>query len=196
MRRVARVLAASCVAVLMLVAGCGTGGGSGDGEYSFVSPGGKTRLFYPPDERGRLTGLNGESLLNPGEKIRLSDFRGQPVVLNVWGSWCGPCRSEIDDLKAVQSRLGDRVRVLGINVRDERSAASDFVRNHGVNYPSIYSPSGRALLALDGFPRSTVPATIVLDRQHRVAAVYLTEITRAGLLPKVRTIVQEPSGAK
>lgn len=195
----ARGLAVSCVAVLALVAGCGTGQDSSSqgGEFTFVSPGGKTRLFYPSAERGRLDGLHGESLLHPGQKIRLSDFPNQVVVLNVWGSWCGPCRAEADDLQAVQSQLGDQgVQVLGIDVRDDRSSASDFVRNHGVTYPSIYSPSGRALLALDGFPRSTVPATVVLDRQHRVAAIYLTEITKEGLLPKVRSIAGEQPAPK
>lgn len=197
MRRMVGTLAASCVAVLALVTGCATGddAAADNEQFTFVSPGGKTRLFYPPDERGRVTGLQGESLLRQGEKVGLSDFRGDVVVLNLWGSWCGPCRAEADDLQAVQDRLGDQgVQVLGINVRDDRSSASDFVRNHGITFPSIYDPSGRSLLALDGFPRSTVPATVVLDRRHRVAAIYLTEITKEGLLPKVRQLAgQQPA---
>ncbi|MDR7302371.1 TlpA disulfide reductase family protein [Haloactinomyces albus] len=195
MTRLMRVLAASAAMVLTLITGCATEDAVSQGnEFTFVSPGGKTRLFYPPEERGRVTGLHGESLLKQGQEIRLSDFRGEVVVLNVWGSWCGPCRSEADDLQAVQDRLGDRgVQVLGINVRDDRSSAADFVRNYGITFPSIYDPSGRSMLALDGFPRSTVPATVVLDRKHRVAAIYLTEITEEGLLPKVRTVAGEQS---
>lgn len=190
-----RGLTAVFVAVLALIAGCGTGKDavSDDGQFTFVSPGGKTRLFYAPNERGKVSGLHGESLLRPGHEIRLSDFRGQVVVLNIWGSWCGPCRAEADDLQAVQNEFGDRgVQVLGIDVRDDRSSASDFVRNHGITYPSIYDPSGRSLLALDGFPRSTVPATIILDRQHRVAAIFLTEVTKEGLMPEVSQIAGEP----
>lgn len=193
-----RASVAGCAALLALLSGCA---GSEDavsenGEFTFVSPGGRTRLFYPPEERGKVTGLHGERLLKPGKELRLSRFDGQVVVLNVWGSWCGPCRAESDDLQALQHKLGDQgVQVLGINVRDERKAASDFVRNFGLSYPSIYDPSGRAMLALDGFPRSTVPATVVLDRQHRVAAIYLTEITEQGLVPKVRDIANENPGA-
>ncbi len=189
-----RGVTAVCVVVLALVAGCATGQDAvtEDGQFTFVSPGGKTRLFYAPDERGRVSGLHGESLLREGQEIRLSDFRGEVVVLNIWGSWCGPCRAEADDLQAVQDELGDKgVQVLGINVRDDRSSASDFVRNHGITYPSIYDPAGRSLLALDGFPRSTVPATIVLDRRHRVAAIFLTEVTKEGLMPEVRHIATE-----
>ncbi|PRW63945.1 alkyl hydroperoxide reductase [Actinopolyspora mortivallis] len=188
-------MAVAAVALLGLLSGCTGGDGdtvSDDGQFSFVSPGGRTRLFYSPDERGAVTGLEGESLSDQDRKLRLSDYEGEVVVLNVWGSWCPPCRAEADDLQAVQDTLGDQgVQVLGINVRDNRAAAGDFVHNFGITYPSIFDPSGRAMLALDGFPRSTVPATVVLDRQHRVAAIYLTEVTEKGLLPKVRDIATE-----
>lgn len=190
--RSVRGLIATVAAILLLATGCATGTGTSSREFTFVSPGGKTRLFYAPDERGKVSGLHGEALLHPGQQIRLSQFRGEVVVLNIWGSWCGPCRAEADDLQAVYEALKDQgVTVLGINVRDDRQSAADFVRNHGITFPSIYSPSGRALLALNGFPRSTVPATIILDRQHRVAAIYLTAITKEGLLPKVRAVAKE-----
>ncbi|ASU80307.1 TlpA family protein disulfide reductase [Actinopolyspora erythraea] len=185
-------------ALFALLSGCA---GSDDavsdnGEFTFVSPGGKTRLFYSPGERGRVTGLEGEALADADRTLRLSDFREEVVVLNVWGSWCPPCRAEADDLQAVQDELGDEgVQVLGINVRDNRDAAQDFVHNLDVSYPSIFDPAGRSLLALDGFPRSTTPATLVLDREHRVAAIYLSEITEEGLLPKVRDVADETYGS-
>ncbi|MGJ7905705.1 TlpA disulfide reductase family protein [Actinopolyspora sp. H202] len=197
-RRGRPVAALALVALFALLSGCAGSENavSDNGEFTFVSPGGRMRLFYSPDERGRVTGLKGESLANADNTIRLSDFRGEVVVLNVWGSWCPPCRSEADDLQAVQDELGDQgVQVLGINVRDNRGAAKDFVHNLEVDYPSIYDPSGRAMLALDGFPRSTTPATVVLDREHRVAAIYLSEVTKKGLLPKVRDIANENSGS-
>ncbi|SDJ81457.1 Thiol-disulfide isomerase or thioredoxin [Actinopolyspora mzabensis] len=198
-RRAGRPVAAlALVALFALLSGCAGSENavSDNGEFTFVSPGGRTRLFYSPDERGRVTGLKGESLADADNTIRLSDFSGEVVVLNVWGSWCPPCRAEADDLQAVQDELDDRgVQVLGINVRDNRDAANDFVHNLDVDYPSIYDPSGRAMLALNGFPRSTTPATVVLDREHRVAAIYLTEVTEQGLLPKVRDIANENSGS-
>jgi hypothetical protein len=69
------------------------------------------------------------------------------------------------------------VQLLGIDVRDEvHSAPADFVHDTGITYPSIYDPPGRSLLVLNGYPRSVVPFTIVLDRAHRVAAVFLTAL--------------------
>ncbi|RKT84947.1 Thiol-disulfide isomerase or thioredoxin [Saccharopolyspora antimicrobica] len=184
-------------ATLALVGGCATQGDDAvatGGEFTFVSPGGQTRLFYAPDERGRVSGMSGESLLEEGKQLGLDDYKGQVVVLNIWGSWCGPCRAEADDLQAVQDKAGPKgVQVLGINVRDSRTAAVDFHRDRGLTYPSIYDPSGRSLLALRQFPRSTVPATIVLDRQHRVAAVFLTAMLESELLPEVEKVAAEPA---
>lgn len=184
-------------ATLALVGGCATQGEDAvatGGEFTFVSPGGQTRIFYAPDERGRVSGMSGESLMEEGKQLGLDDFKGQVVVLNIWGSWCGPCRAEADDLQAVQDKAGPKgVQVLGINVRDSRSAAVDFHRDRGLTYPSIYDPSGRSLLALRQFPRSTVPATIVLDRNHRVAAVFLTAMLESELLPEVEKVAAEPA---
>ena len=69
------------------------------------------------------------------------------------------------------------------------------VRDRGLTYPSIFDPPGRSLLALRGFPRNTVPSTIVLDRQHRVAAVFLTTLRVSELMPVVQRVAAEaPEG--
>jgi thiol-disulfide isomerase/thioredoxin len=182
-------------ATLLAMAGCSTGTGAvaRGGSFEFVSPGGRTDIFYdPPADRGAVGDLAGESLLEPGTTISLEEYRGQVVVLNVWGSWCGPCRAEADDLQRVADtgggHGGDAVAVLGIDVRDSRSAAADFVRNYQLSYPSIYDPPGRSLFALRGVPRSVVPLTVVLDRQHRVAAVFLRPVLASDLLPVVRRV--------
>ena len=82
---------------------------------------------------------------------------------------------------------------LGIDVRDERSAAEDFVTEPGITYPSLLDPAGRALLALQGYPRNVVPSTIVLDRQRRVAAIFLRRIIAGELLPVVQRLATEPA---
>ena len=129
---------------------------------------------------------------DPGARIGSADLAGQVSLLNVWGSWCGPCRAESDDLQRVQDQTRDQgVQFLGIDVRDQRGAAQDFHDNHDISYPSLFDPSGRSLLALDNFPRSTVPATIVLDRQHRVAGIFLTQVRDEELLPHVERVAQE-----
>jgi thiol-disulfide isomerase/thioredoxin len=185
--------------VLALVAGCATTGDdavakNGTGDFTFVSPGGQTRLFYAPNQRGRVSGLTGENLLQPGKQVSLADFPNQVVVINLWGSWCGPCRAEADGLQDVQSKTAAQgVTLLGIDERDSRQAATDFHQDRRLTYPSIYDPSGRTLLALQNYPRSTIPSTIVLDRQHRVAAIYLTEVLESDLLPEVQKVAAEPN---
>ena len=62
-----------------------------------------------------------------------------------------------------------------------------------MTYPSIFDPAGRALLGLSGYPRNVVPSTIVLDRAHRVAAVYLTRIALGELVPVLRRLAAEPA---
>jgi thiol-disulfide isomerase/thioredoxin len=195
MRTVVAVLACAAAACALLV-GCSTSKDAVETgqEFTFVAPGGQTEILYdPPESRGALRGLSGESLLNPGTTVGLDALPGRVVVLNIWGSWCGPCRTEADDLQFVaQETADDGVSVLGVDVRDDRAAATDFVRDRGITYDSIFDPPGRRLVSLKGYPRNTVPSTIVLDRQHRVAAVYLTAIRVPELIPLVKRLAAEP----
>lgn len=193
------LLAALCGAVLLSSCATGDDAVATGGTFDFVSPGGQTRIFYdPPAERGTLGELSGEDLMDEGRTISLTDFEGQVVVLNVWGQWCAPCRSEADDLEEVYQATKDLgVEFLGINVRDnQRDKAQDFVVDQQIGYPSIYDPSMRSLLALGrNYPTSVVPTTVVLDREHRVAAVYLTELLAEDLQPVVERVAAE-SGAE
>ena len=184
------------LAVLLVTAGCATGQDAvaRGGQFEFVSPGGQTKIHYdPPAERGAVRGISGDSLLEPGRTIGVDDYPGKVVILNLWGSWCGPCRAEADDLQRVaDATAGSGVVLLGIDLRDDRAAAADFVRDRGLSWPSIYDPPGRSLLGLRGYPRNVIPSTIILDRQHRVAAVFLVELLETDLLPVVQRIAAEP----
>jgi len=189
-------LVAAAALVIVTLAACATSKNAvatGD-DFTFVAPGGQSRIFYdPPVTRGTVHGLSGDSLLEPGHTIGIDDFPGQVVVLNVWGSWCGPCRAEAPGLEQTYEQThASGVTLLGIDVRDDRDAAADFVREHGITYPSIFDNPSRSLFALEGFPRNTVPSTIVLDRRHRVAAVFLTALRVAELMPVVQRVAAEP----
>lgn len=186
-----------CAALLVafVAAGCSTGSDAvvQGGTFEFVSPGGKTDLFYdPPESRGTIGDLTGPALMDD-RTIHLSDFAGKVVVINIWGSWCGPCRTETPELEKVfdeTETLG--VTFLGIDVRDDRSAAKDFVTDRRVRYPSIFDPSMRSLIALGkGYPTSVVPTTMVLDRKHRVAAVFLRALLAEDLRPVVQRVAAE-----
>jgi thiol-disulfide isomerase/thioredoxin len=195
-RRIAAALAVAASAMLLL-SSCATGDDAvaQGGTFDFVSPGGQTKIFYdPPSDRGTIGKLSGPDLMNEGQKVGVDDFEGKVVVLNVWGQWCGPCRAEADDLEQVYEQTKDSgVQFLGINVRDDtKNKAQDFVVDNKVSYPSIYDPSMRSLIALGkGYPTSVIPTTIVLDRQHRVAAVFLQELLAEDLLPVVQRVAQE-----
>ncbi|MEV0948049.1 TlpA disulfide reductase family protein [Rhodococcus sp. NPDC049939] len=190
-------LAAAVSAVAVLVSACASGGDAvaQGGTFDFVSPGGKTEIFYdPPADRGAIGALSGPDLMEEGKTISLDDFTGQVVVVNVWGQWCAPCRREASQLEEVYEETKDQgVAFLGINVRDnQQDKAQDFMIDNNVSYPSIYDPAMRTLIALGkNYPTSVVPTTMVLDREHRVAAVYLRELLAEDLKPVVERVAQE-----
>ena len=181
------------------VAGCSTGDDAvaQGGTFEFVAPGGKTDISYdPPAGRGKPGPLSGPDLLDPGKTISLSDFAGKVVVINVWGQWCGPCRAEIGQLQKVYDQTRDLgVAFLGIDVRDnDIDAPRDFVKDRRVTFPSIYDPAMRTMIAFGGkYPTTVIPSTVVLDREHRVAAVFLRELLAEDLLPVVRRLAAEPA---
>jgi thiol-disulfide isomerase/thioredoxin len=167
------------------------------GTFEFVSPGGKTDILYdPPPSRGRPGPLSGPDLADPAHTISLDDptFAGDVVVINVWGQWCGPCRAEVGQLQQVyDATRGAGVSFLGIDARDNnRQAALDFVDDRHLTYPSIYDPAMRTLIAFGGkYPTTVIPSTLVLDRQHRVAAVFLRELLADDLRPMVLRVARE-----
>jgi len=162
---------------LGLLAGCSTGDDAAvyGGSFTFVSPGGKTDISYAPADRGTVGTLSGPNLMT-GEPLSLSDFAGKVVVINFWGSWCSPCREEQPGLNLIASQLADKgVQFLGIDLKEPgRSAGQDYHRNFDVPYPSIYDQTMRTILSLRGYPAAYIPSIVVLDRQHRVAQIWLT----------------------
>ncbi len=192
MKRLLVIIAASA-----LVAGCATGDDAvaQGGTFEFVAPGGKTDIRYdPPADRGRPGPISGPDLMDTARTISLDDFAGKVVAVNIWGQWCGPCRSEMLQLQKVYDQTRDEgVVVLGINVRDnDIEAPRDFVTDRGITFPSLYDPAMRTMIAFGGrYPTTVIPSTVVLDRDHRVAAVFLRELLADDLLPVVRGLAGE-----
>ena len=195
-RAVGAVLAAAAVTL----AGCAQDSDNAQnavatgGNFEFITPGGEKVINYEESERKPLRTFSGEDVRDTEKTISLEDFEGEIVVLNSWGQWCAPCRAEADDLQEIHSELQKRKigTVLGINVRDYNPQVSnDFLEDNGLKYPSIYDPPFKTAAALGGVPTSVVPTTIVLDKQHRPAAVFLRSITAKDVLDVVDKLEKE-----
>ena len=130
---------------------------------------------FPP-----LTGVTVQ-----GGTFETSGLAGRPFVLNVWATWCGPCRREQPALQRVHDRYGDRVGFVGVNYRDDEAKARDWVREFGVSYPSLSDPSGRFAATL-GFP--FLPDTYVVDASGTIRYVVYGETDEqeiTGLIDRV-----------
>ncbi|MFD1146843.1 TlpA disulfide reductase family protein [Saccharothrix hoggarensis] len=191
----ARTAVAALVAALLALTACTTGDDAvvAGGEFQLVAPNGETKLRYDGDERKGIKGLTGPSLMEDGKTISLDDYAGKVVVVNIWGAWCPPCRTEAPELQKVQDEAGPLgVQVLGVDVKENSTEGPrDFMRNRQLSYPSIYDESGRAMLSFRGLPPNTVPSTFVLDKQHRVAAAFLGGVIASDLLPLVKELSAE-----
>ena len=197
-RAVGAVLAAAAVALPL--AGCSQDSDNAQnavatgGNFEFITPGGEKVINYEESERKPLRTFSGEDVRDTDRTISLEDYDGEIVVLNSWGQWCAPCRSEADDLQEIHSELQKRKigTVLGINVRDYNPQVSnDFLEDNGLEYPSIYDPPFKTAAALGGVPTSVVPTTIVLDKQHRPATVFLRSITAKDVMDVVDKLEKE-----
>ncbi|RKT57890.1 TlpA disulfide reductase family protein [Saccharothrix australiensis] len=181
--------------LLLVVAGCSTGGDAvvAGSEFQLVAPAGQVRIRYDGDQRKVVKGLTGPSVMDEGRTISLDDYAGKVVVVNLWGSWCPPCRTEAPELQKVQDEAGPLgVQVLGVSVKESSAdAPRDFMSNRKLGYPSIYDESGRSLLVFKGLPPNTVPSTFVLDKQHRVAAAFLVGVIASDLEPLVKELAAE-----
>jgi thiol-disulfide isomerase/thioredoxin len=95
-----------------------------------------------------------------GYERLLGQLTGTPVLVNVWGSWCGPCRDEAPDLARAHARYGDRVQFLGVDILDARESARAFMLEFGWSYPSVFDPPAAIR---DGLGLLGQPATLFYD---------------------------------
>ncbi|WP_159770304.1 TlpA family protein disulfide reductase [Streptomyces sp. HM190] len=129
-----------------------------------------------------------------GRPVRLSDYRGDVVVVNAWATWCGPCRAESPALDKVQRELREQgVRVLGVSTDAGRKNALAFQKELGLSYPSLHDPGGKQFLKL---PRGLVnpqilPFTLYIDREGRIAGATQTPVTTDDVRSAVTPILKE-----
>lgn len=180
----------------LLVTGCSeaTAGTPVDQpDQNYVSGDGAVTEVAAAD-RGDPVAMAGTTL--DDQRLDLASLRGKVVVVNVWGSWCPPCRKEAPALKrASVALMGADVAFVGIDTRDSDAAARAFVENVGIAYPNLSDPDGVLLLAFKGdLNPNAIPSTLVLDRQGRVAARVVGEVSEGTLRGLVEPLVAEAPG--
>jgi thiol-disulfide isomerase/thioredoxin len=166
-----RLLAlAALVLAAILGGGCGA---SENGEAGGSHPNyGKALAGAPPPLAALYKQPN--ELLPGGTDAyeeRIDQLRGYPVVVNVWASWCGPCREEFPVLQELSARYGKKVAFLGVNSEDSEDAAATYLREEPVPYPSYSDPDKDILGSMDG--RGGLPDTAFYDRSGEL--VYLKQ---------------------
>jgi thiol-disulfide isomerase/thioredoxin len=148
-----RRLAPFVLALALVAVGCGGGAGPDTTNGSLL-----------PEDPYELPEFDPASF-----EALLQELEGTPVVVNVWASWCGPCRDEAPHLAAAHAELGDRVQFLGVDILDEREAARRFMREYGWTYPSVFDLPGaiRDDLGLLG-----QPVTLFYDASGKLVSTW------------------------
>jgi thiol-disulfide isomerase/thioredoxin len=176
----------------LLLSACATPNASiqNSGEAGFISGDG-TATFLKIEERNSAPELI--ALDFNGNSIDLKNYKNKVVVLNVWGSWCGPCRKEASELQELYLKNKDSgVEFIGINIRDSRVAAEKFITNFGITYPNIFDRDGVKLLGFkDTLPANAIPSTVLIDKDGKVAASQLGPIERALIQGFISSLVDE-----
>ncbi|MER7110476.1 TlpA family protein disulfide reductase [Streptomyces sp. NPDC000229] len=190
------LLTAGALAAAFTLTACsgdsnGTAGGGGNTNFVTNTGGIDT---VAKGERKAPGKLAGETL--DGKQLDVAGLKGKVVVLNAWGSWCAPCRAEAKHFTKVAKELKSQgVEFVGINTRDpNKQPALAFEKDFEVPYPSLYDPVGE--LVLNGFPKGTlnlqsIPSTVVLDRDGKIAARSLMALDEARLRKMIDPLLAE-----
>lgn len=181
--------------VIGLLAGCSDGQvqRSDEGaQLGYIEGSGAVTIVEPAD-RQPAPEFSGPLLGSEEEEFDLGSALGDVVVLNVWGSWCPPCRKEAPDLQAVHEQLSpEGVRFVGVNTRDNTTDALGFEEQFGVTYPSVVDTDGRRMLAFrDTLSPNAIPSTLVIDRGGDLAVRVLGPITESSLRELVSDVLAE-----
>ncbi|MBW8172069.1 TlpA family protein disulfide reductase [Ornithinimicrobium sp. Arc0846-15] len=195
MKRPALRKAAGLATVALLLTACSDGNTiaeqaqSGDNK-GYIAGDGAVE-FVATADRETVLEIDGTTL--EGEPWSSVDARGDVLVVNVWGSWCGPCIDEAPDLEQVYSEFteaGEPVDFIGVNARDSVPSALAFQEAKNISYPSLEDDGGATLLDLKGLANAR-PSTLVLDQEGQVAARVLGQIDAPTLRGLVEDVLAE-----
>ncbi|MFC4334930.1 TlpA family protein disulfide reductase [Salininema proteolyticum] len=150
-------------------------------------------LRWDDPDRPQAPDVSGETL--EGDHIAATDFTGQLVVVNFWGSWCPPCRREAPHLvdSAEKWQPGGDVQFLGVNIRDSVDSGNAFEERFGVPYSSINDPGGAIAnkFAEVGVSPTDIPATILIDPSGNIASIWRQPIDEKTLNDDIEKVLNE-----
>ncbi|HUW77602.1 MAG TPA: TlpA disulfide reductase family protein [Candidatus Nanopelagicaceae bacterium] len=182
-QKIRRVISVSTV---LLLTACGGGFSTPGGEQSFVSGNGSVSFVVPaarvsaPEVSG--TTLDGSNFTRKTNSI---------LVVNVWASWCAPCRAEAPTLEQLSKSFAPSgVQFLGIVTRDNDDAARAFLRRFAISYPTMHDDNLIASFNSSLSPNA-IPTTLVIDRKNRIAARLSGEVTVASLTEMINKVIGE-----
>ena len=171
------------IALAIALTGC-SGGGTSSAEESFVSGDGST-TFIKISDRKIAPVITGLTLAG----TNYTYTKDTVAVVNVWASWCSPCRAEAPTLAALANKYTD-VAFFGILTRDNPANAEAFARRFKLPYPTIIDDS--ILIGFKGsLPANAIPSTVILDKKGRVAARISGAITVASLSQLIERVSAE-----
>ena len=187
MVRMRRVAAVALVALVpALLAGCGR-----DQPASALVG----TESVDADSRGDALSIVGATL--DGTPFDLADLRGKVVVLNSWASWCPPCEAEMPAfVNLAKTSDPEDVVVIGLNVSDEVDAAKAFMAEKGIEFPVVADPDGALLASIPGVPPKSLPSTVILDRDGRIATRIIGATDPISLARDLGEVLGGPAAAE
>jgi peroxiredoxin len=191
-RRIAAVSAALLALALVLTACTGKNAvdQNAGNQFRFVTGTKLGNLVAAPD-RKKAGEFSGEGL--DGGTISLAQQAGKVVVVNFWATWCGPCQTETPQFDAMYRQdKAKGVQFVGIDTKEtSRDAARAFVKDNAITYPIVWDEQAETAVALGRIPTQGLPLTVLIDKQQRVAGVYLRALTAKDLQPLLDTLAAE-----
>lgn len=130
----------------------------------------------------------------PSRHLSLADFRGKPLVLNFWASWCFPCQTEMPLLESASRGAGGTVQFVGVDTDDTRSAAVAFLRQHHVDYPSLYLSSGTGSVG-NAYGLIGLPITWFISADGTVLGRHIGQLDAATLSAAMKLAFGHQPGA-
>lgn len=181
-----RVTTAAVLLATAVTGGCG-GGGSGEptpvpspplaGCEALTSPPPAVPAAAPTTGAERLPALR-LPCLSGGDTVALEQLAG-PAVVNLWASWCRPCRDELPVLQRYADRADGRVHVVGVVTEDTRTRAVSFARDAGITFPALHDVDGRLLA---GIPAVGLPVTLFVDAGGRISYLHNAQLDEESLV--------------